>query len=599
MREPLISKFVDDPESLSEAELSELLESLRQDPELVAKLKTHLELNELLSRRGAERSDLLAQVEYRVQAEGAQGAPLDPAAIKVEAERRSGRLERPAVPQWAPSLAAAALLVVGVLAYLLSGGPESQLGGAQSSAPRPSTTPSSTPPPSRTPTPTPPPSPTPTPPPSPTPTPPPSPTPTPPPSPTPVETPTPSDSPTPTPSETPTPSLTPIPGSEDRGPRVLSITGRVRVSEEGAPDQALVVGALVSPKQTLVAAADASATLAYSDSTTLTFARGAALRLEQKPKRVFLQDGVLEAEVAKQDRDMVLVTPHAEVRVLGTRFVLDAQESSTRVQVDSGRIRFKSRSSRRSIEVPAGEYARAARGARLLARPVRAAQGLLVLYTFQAGQGAAIRDRSGRAQPLDLKIESPQAVTWLPRGGLQLRSPAQIVSERPAKGLVEAIVPAQALTLEAWIRPSQSRVPGTEIRRVFSLSLGYHDKNFQFGQLEDTFAGLVRPNLGPARYDLLQSAKKSARKRLTHVVFTRDRSDLKLYVDGKLSSSKPAEGNFNTWDRRFFLRLGGARPGAPEVDSGATSWLGTYHLLAVYGRALSTADVKRNFESRF
>tara|TARA_R110002072_G_scaffold158269_4_gene309173 strand:+ start:202 stop:1287 length:1086 start_codon:yes stop_codon:yes gene_type:complete len=361
----------------------------------------------------------------------------------------------------------------------------------------------------------------------------------------------------------------------------------------------LVVGALVGPNQTLIAELDAKATIAYSDSTTLTLARGAELRLEPSPKRVFLQGGVLEAEVAQQDRDMVVETPHAEVRVLGTRFVLDAKESSTRVQVDSGRVRLKSRANRRTIEVSAGEYATAARGTRLASRPVRAAAGLLVLYAFEAGQGTKIHDRSGRAQPLDLKIESPQAVAWLPRRGLQLRGPAQIVSERPAKDVVEQAVAAQAITLEAWIRPSQTRTRGGEIRRVLSFSLGYDDKNFQFGQLEDSFAGLVRPNLGPAKYDLLRSARKAVRQRLTHVVFTRDRSQLQLYVDGRLSSSKPAQGDFNTWDRRFFLRLGNERPGAPETDSGSTSWLGTYYLVAVYGRALSPTDVKRNFESGF
>ncbi len=625
MHEALISKFVDDPESLSEAEVTALLAALREHPELAGKLKAHLQLNELLSRRGAGRSDLLARVAYRVQEEGELGAPLDPTAIKVEAERRRGRLGRPTFPRWTLGLAAAVLLLAGALSLLLtSDGSVKRLAGAGNSSPKESTTPSPTPSPTPKSTPSPTPNSTPiAPTPTPTPTqatPTPAPTPTPErPTSTPIKTPTatPKPSPTPAPKPTaplPTPAPIPTPSdprpsgsnphhvkprSEGRGPRVLSVAGRVRVVEEGAPDRALVVGVLVSAEQTLVAEPGARATIAYSDSTTLTLARGAVVRLEPSPKRVFLEGGVLVAEVAKQDRDMVVETPHAEIRVLGTRFVLDAKESSTRVQVDSGRIRLKSRSNRRSIEVPEGEFAVAARGIRLVSRPLRASQGLLVLYEFKAGEGTAIHDRSGRPQPLDLKIESPQAVAWLPQGGLLLRKPAQIVSERPAKAVVERVVATQEITLEAWIRPSQSRVRGTEIRRVFTFSLGYHDKNFQFGQLEDTFAGLVRPNLGPARYDLLRSGRKSVRKGLTHVVFTRDRSKLQLYVNGKLSSSKPAEGDFGTWDRRFFLRLGNERLGAPQTDSGSTSWLGTYYLIAIYERALTRVEVGRNFESRF
>jgi hypothetical protein len=58
------------------------------------------------------------------------------------------------------------------------------------------------------------------------------------------------------------------------------------------------------------------------------------------------------------------------------------------------------------------------------------ATGPLVLYLFDEGGGAQVRDRSGVAPALDLDVEATSRVTWLPGAGCaSTTSPA---SARPA-----------------------------------------------------------------------------------------------------------------------------------------------------------------------
>jgi len=81
-------------------------------------------------------------------------------------------------------------------------------------------------------------------------------------------------------------------------------------------------------------------------------------------KLVALQQGILTADVVRQagDQPMELTTPHAAVRVVGTRFVLVSEKETTRVQVEEGTVRFTSRRDQRSVEVRSGYYAVAGEG---------------------------------------------------------------------------------------------------------------------------------------------------------------------------------------------------------------------------------------------
>jgi hypothetical protein len=96
------------------------------------------------------------------------------------------------------------------------------------------------------------------------------------------------------------------------------------------------------------------ATVTYpGETTTLRLAPGAELVVEKSDpgKRVFLRKGRLAVDVAKQLDPMVLRTPDAETRVLGTRFVLSAEGGTTRLEVTEGKVRLS------GLDVAPGEAA--------------------------------------------------------------------------------------------------------------------------------------------------------------------------------------------------------------------------------------------------
>ncbi len=127
--------------------------------------------------------------------------------------------------------------------------------------------------------------------------------------------------------------------------------------------------------------------------------------------------------------------------------------------------------------------------------------GSQVLYTFQEGKGNTVRDVSNQGKPLDLKIEQPAAVKWLPGGGLAIHSPVLIASSGPAEIVSGSIRKSNAITIEAWIRPANSTQSGPA--RIVTLSRDTGNRNFTLGQKENAYEVRLRttstsPNGEPA-----------------------------------------------------------------------------------------------------
>ena len=88
----------------------------------------------------------------------------------------------------------------------------------------------------------------------------------------------------------------------------------------------------------------------------------------------------------------------------------------------------------------------------------------------------------------------------------------------------------------------------------------------------------------------LHTPPVTLQERLIHLVFARDQAGQdRLYLDGAQVAARQAAGSFANWDGGFALAL------ANEV-SGDRPWLGSYHLVAIYGRALTAAEVSQNHQ---
>ena len=59
------------------------------------------------------------------------------------------------------------------------------------------------------------------------------------------------------------------------------------------------------------------------------------------------------------------------------------------------------------------------------------------------------------------------------------------------------------------------------------------------------------------------------------------------YVDGRRVAQDDRPGGFGDWDRGFALLLA-------NETTGDRPWLGRYHMVAIYDRALTAAEVARH-----
>lgn len=128
-----------------------------------------------------------------------------------------------------------------------------------------------------------------------------------------------------------------------------------RLERPGFPPAGAAPGTVLLPGDVL---RGGGAVAWRGERTRLVFSDDAELALEEG-KRCALRRGTLEAEVAPQapDRPLVVLTPHAEVRVLGTRFVVAVEPDRTRVDVREGRVRLTRARDQATVEVGAGQRA--------------------------------------------------------------------------------------------------------------------------------------------------------------------------------------------------------------------------------------------------
>jgi hypothetical protein len=111
-------------------------------------------------------------------------------------------------------------------------------------------------------------------------------------------------------------------------------------------------------------------------------------------KRFALGVGRLEASVARQRpyRPMLITTPQAEARVVGTRFSLTVTTNTTRLDVTEGKVKFTRTSDDVSVKVSAGHYAVAAADYELAALPFT---GAILREWWTGVTGKVVNDLKG------------------------------------------------------------------------------------------------------------------------------------------------------------------------------------------------------------
>ena len=226
--------------------------------------------------------------------------------------------------------------------------------------------------------------------------------------------------------------------------------------------------------------------------------------------------------------------------------------------------------------------------------PVRVEQGLAALYLFNEGDGALVADSAGAGGP-GLTVADPDAVTWVD-GAISIDRPTIIASDGAATGLIDAVKASGAFTVEAWVTPANAEQNGPA--RIVSISNGIGERNTTLGQ--GGTGGDAGGDLWTSRQrstgtstngtpDLATPAGSVVADRLTHLVVTRSADGQVLFhVDGSLVATGTADGDLSNWDGALPLVLA-------NETSLDRPWLGRLHLVALYSRALTEAEIAQNF----
>jgi VCBS repeat-containing protein len=218
-----------------------------------------------------------------------------------------------------------------------------------------------------------------------------------------------------------------------------------------------------------------------------------------------------------------------------------------------------------------------------LTRPGRVSSGIQAFYDFGEGSGSTVTDTSGVGTPLNLTISNTAAVTWLP-GALSINADTLVASAGAATKVINAVKASNAVTLEAWV--AADNLTQTGPARLVSIAKNSTQRNVLFGQSASRWEAQLKTSSTTAT---LQSPANSVGLTLTHVVYVRNSTgQAYIYIDGTQSATQATAGNLSGWDATYKLAL------ANEV-SGGKVWLGDLYMVAIYGRALSAAEVQQNF----
>lgn len=138
---------------------------------------------------------------------------------------------------------------------------------------------------------------------------------------------------------------------------ITALNGPVQwIGSGGRVTEELVVGGTLPGGTIELLSSDSWLEFEFLDESTVTLAGQAAVTIsERKQKELHLRYGSFSASVQPQspNRPMLVHTPVAELRVLGTQFNVDALPEATRLTVNEGRVRLKRLTDGREVDVPA------------------------------------------------------------------------------------------------------------------------------------------------------------------------------------------------------------------------------------------------------
>lgn len=282
-------------------------------------------------------------------------------------------------------------------------------------------------------------------------------------------------------------------------------------------------------------------------------------------KAIDLARGVLLAQVSDQpaDRPMTVVTPLAEVRILGTAFKVSVDpetEGTTQVEVTEGKVRVKRLADGKTVDVARGGVVSVGKGTEALAAHLSA--GLVAHWTLDEKTGTKALDVSGNL----VHAEAKGDIGWVPGrlgGGLRFGGGGQLT--------VRGFKAPEVFTVAFWVY--QAKLTADQ------------DWFLNFGANE--FFLMREGNMDPRQVrtgfenpqQFLTVASVVRARQWTHLAVTFDGAETRLYENGASVGSKKMVRK----ELRPDVTFGRVGPGSEAVMDD----------IRIYDRALLPADLAR------
>lgn len=234
---------------------------------------------------------------------------------------------------------------------------------------------------------------------------------------------------------------------------------------------------------------------------------------------------------------------------------------------------------------------------RSLAESLRHNEGLIAYYNFSLNSDTLIHDLSGYGQPVDLLITDTMKIGWNFNGRLEVLDNTIICSVLPASKIINACKETNEITLECWIKPSLNQFHNDA--SIVSLSQDPEHVGISLIQSDFSLADVdnYRYKLGLSTKSTELNGKpyltsdKNMFVTLHHIVYTRNYSgEEAMYLNGKLIANSIKPLGFDNWKNDFHLYLG-------NESNLENPWTGTYYLVAIYDRVLTTDQILQNFNA--
>lgn len=219
-------------------------------------------------------------------------------------------------------------------------------------------------------------------------------------------------------------------------------------------------------------------------------------------------------------------------------------------------------------------------------------QNPLLLYDFHTGSGNTVYDISNVGSAMNLMIDDLNNVTWLNGGGLSITQPALISAAVDSK-VATACMASNEISIEAWIKPANTSQTGPA--RIVSFSKDGSYRNFTLGQTISAYDVRLRTTVtgNNGSSPSTRTGDGVVETTVSHIVYTRNAAGTaKIYKNGIEVISTAIGGDLSNWDSSYSFAL------ANEL-SADRPWLGEFHRVAVYGRALTAEEITSNFVTGF